>query len=70
MKKIEKTIKSNVVYDGKILRLNNDDVLANGKKVTREIVHHNGGVCILAVVDGKIPMVKQYRYAYGRPEYR
>ena len=65
MKKIEKTIKSNVVYDGKILRLNNDEVLANGKKVTREIVHHNGGVCILAVVGGKIPMVKQYRYAYG-----
>ena len=65
MKKIEKTIKSNVVYDGKILRLNNDDVLANGKQVTREIVHHNGGVCILANVDGKIPMVRQYRYAYG-----
>ena len=66
MKKIEKTIKSNVVYDGKILRLNNDDVLVNGKQVTREVVHHNGGVCILANVDGKIPMVKQYRYAYRK----
>ena len=66
MKKEEKTLKSNVVYDGKILRLNNDDIIcANGVKATREIVHHNGGVCILAFVDDKIVMVRQFRYAYG-----
>ena len=66
MKKEEKTLKSNVVYDGKILRLNNDDIIcSNGVKATREIVHHNGGDCILAFVDNKIVMVKQYRYAYG-----
>lgn len=64
MKKEEKTLKTNVVYQGKILTLNNDDVLVNGKQATREVVHHNGGVCILAEVDGKIPMVKQFRYAY------
>ena len=65
MAKIEKTIKSNIVYDGKILRLNNDDVEVNGLKVTREIIHHHGGVCILAFVDNKVAMIKQYRYAYG-----
>ena len=66
MKKEEKTLKSNVVYDGKILRLNNDDIICpNGVKATREIVHHNGGVCILAFVDDKVVMVRQFRYAYG-----
>lgn len=65
MGRIEKTLKSNVVYKGKILTLNNDDVLVNGKKSTREVVHHHGGVCILAEVDGKIVFEKQYRYAYG-----
>lgn len=61
----EKTIKSNVVYDGKILRLNNDDIECdNGVRATREIVHHNGGVCILAFKDNKVVMVKQYRYAF------
>ena len=65
MAKIEKTIKSNVVYDGKILRLNNDDVEVNGKKVTREVVHHHGGVCVLAFHHDKVVMIKQYRYAYG-----
>ena len=70
MKKEEKTLKSNVIYDGKILRLNCDDVLtSNGIKTKREVVHHHGGVCVLAVVDGKIPMVKQYRYAYGEEMY-
>ena len=66
MKKEEKTIKSNVVYDGIIMRINCDDVeAANGMKVKREIVHHNGGVCVLSIYEGKVILVKQYRYAYG-----
>ena len=66
MKKEEKTLKSNIVYDGKILRLNCDDVLcSNGVVAKREIIHHHGGVCVLAFVDNKIAMVKQFRYAYG-----
>ena len=61
----EKTIKSNVIYDGKILRLNCDDVECdNGTIAKREIVHHNGGVCILAFVEDKVVMVRQYRYAF------
>ena len=70
MKKEEKTIKSNVVYDGRILRLNADEVsLPNGGTSLREVVHHHGGVCILAIYNGKIPLVKQFRYAYGKEMY-
>ena len=70
MKKEEKTLKKNLVYDGKIMRVYNDDVLAaNNIKTTREIIVHKGGVCVLAVVDGKIPLVKQYRYAFGKEMY-
>ena len=66
MDKKEKCLKSNVIYKGKILTLNCDDVLcSNGEQAKREIVHHRGGVTILAEVDGKIAFVKQFRYAYG-----
>ena len=65
MGKEEKTIKENVIYKGRILSLNCDDVLAsNGKETKREVVHHNGGVCILAFLNDKIAMVKQFRYSY------
>ncbi|MCQ2776105.1 MAG: NUDIX hydrolase [Bacilli bacterium] len=65
MSKIEKTLKNNVVFEGKVLTLNCDDVLCpNGVKATREVVHHHGGVCILAKIDDKYAFVRQYRYAY------
>lgn len=70
MKKEEKTIKQNLVFDGKVLHVFNDEIEAcNGIKTTREIIHHNGGVCVLAVVDNKIPLVKQFRYAYKKEIY-
>ena len=62
----EKTYSSNVVYDGKIMTVNNDEVLLlNGKKSRREVVHHNGGSTVLCEMDGKILFVKQYRYSVG-----
>ena len=65
MKKEEKTNIENVIYKGKILQLNVDEViLPDGKIGEREIIHHRGGVCVLLNVDGKIPLVKQFRYAY------
>ena len=67
MKKEEKTVKSDLVFDGKVLHVYNDQIsLADGRLSTREIIHHNGGVCVLALVDGKIPLVKQFRYAYKK----
>jgi len=59
MENIEKTINTKRVFDGKIINLRVDEVLLpNGRKSTREIVEHRGGVGIVAVVDKKIIFVK------------
>lgn len=65
MEKKEKTLKKNLIYSGKILSLYSDDVICpNGNVSKREIVRHNGGVCVLAIVDDCVILEKQYRYAY------
>lgn len=67
MKYEEKTLKKNVVYQGKILDLRVDDaLLPDGKACIREIVDHSGGACVLYVQDDKAVFVRQYRYAYGK----
>lgn len=67
---IEKTVKKNYVYEGKILKLRRDEAeLPNGKPCIREIVEHSGGACVLYVEDGKALFVRQYRYAYGESLY-
>ena len=61
----EKTVRSNIVFQGNILKVHNDDALrADGKPCTREYIEHPGGACALFVKDGKILLVRQYRYAY------
>ncbi len=62
---IESIVKTNEVFSGKVVRLCVDDVVfPDGKTSKREVVRHNGGVCIVAVDnDGKILMERQYRYA-------
>ena len=63
---MEKTVKKQYIYNGKILNLRCDDaVLPDGKPCKREIVEHPGGAAILCVQDGKVILVRQYRYAYG-----
>lgn len=61
----ERTLKSDTVYDGKILRLDVETVLLpNDKTAIREIVRHPGAVAILPITrDGNIYFVKQYRKA-------
>lgn len=64
---IEKTLTSDVVYNGKIINVYNDKVeISTGKTSYREVVEHSGGVVILAVHKKdnieKILMVKQFRY--------
>lgn len=64
MKKFEEqTIKTEEIYNGKIIRLQVDDVkLPNGKVGKREIVKHPGAVAIMAFTDDKkMIMVEQYR---------
>lgn len=53
------------VYDGKILKLNVDEVLLeNGKTATREYVAHRGGAAIIAETEDGILFVEQFRYPY------
>lgn len=67
---VEKTVKKNYLYEGKILSLRKDDALtADGKPCIREIIEHSGGACVLCVEDGKVLLVRQYRYAYGESIY-
>lgn len=63
----EKTISSDEIYNGKVIRVTRDTVSVPGGTAYREIVHHHGGVCCGALNDrGEIALVSQYRYAYGR----
>ncbi len=59
----EEKVSSRLVYEGKILSLYVDDVrLPDGKGSKRECVRHCGGAAVLFVKDGKVALVKQYRY--------
>lgn len=70
MEYIEKTVKKNYIYRGKILTVRCDDAeLPDGKPCLREIIEHSGGACVLYVKDEKVVLVKQYRYAYGESIY-
>lgn len=67
---VEKTVRKNYIYKGKILSLRCDEAeLPNGKPCKREIVEHSGGACVLYVENGKVLLVRQYRYAYGESIY-
>ena len=61
----EKTISTKTVHEGNYLTLNRDEVLLpNGNKSTREWIKHPGAVCCIPILpDGKIGLIKQYRYA-------
>lgn len=62
----ETTIDSTVLYDGKILRVEKDNVqLEDGTKTIREVVRHPGGVCVLALTDqNEVLLVRQFRYPH------
>lgn len=64
MKQYEKTIKSEEIFNGKILKLCVEDVqLPDGRFSKREIITHQGAVAILPIIDGEMIFVKQYRIA-------
>lgn len=64
----EKTMKSDKLYEGKILNLRIDTVELPDKKYSkREIVEHPGGVAVIPVTDdNSVILVKQYRKAVER----
>ena len=49
---------------GKVFNLNFDEVLwVNGKKITRQLIEHNGITSIVPIVDKSyIVLLRQYRY--------
>ncbi|MGX9133774.1 NUDIX domain-containing protein [Rummeliibacillus sp. JY-2-4R] len=64
MKKFEeKTISTKQIFDGRIIKVQVDEVtLPNGKTATRELVKHPGAVAIIPITsEGKIVMVEQFR---------
>ncbi len=59
----EKTIESDLIFDGRVVKLYKDSVeLSTGQKTFREVVKHTGGVVILALKEDKVLLVKQFRY--------
>lgn len=62
---MEKVLKQNLVYKGKLLSLETFEVvMPSGFKTTREVVYHPGAVGILALNElDQVLMVRQYRTA-------
>lgn len=61
----EKTLSEEYLYKGRILNLRKDKIiLPDGKEALREVVEHSGGSCILCEKEGKILLVRQFRYPY------
>ena len=62
----EKKLSSERVYNGIIVNVDVDEALSpSGNIVKREVVRHPGGVGIVALDDdGRIILVRQYRYAF------
>lgn len=63
----EKTVSSELLYDGKVIHVYRDDItLPDGKLAFREYNRHIGAVCVIPVTeDGNVICVRQYRYAVG-----
>ncbi|HTS11862.1 MAG TPA: NUDIX hydrolase [Candidatus Limnocylindrales bacterium] len=60
-----KVVSSEVAYEGRVFAVRRDHVIEpSGVEATREIVTHSGSVVVLPVFpDGKILLIRQYRYA-------
>ncbi len=58
----EKTISSETVFEGRIIKVKVDKVDVMGETQSREIVEHPGGVGVVAITDNnEIILVAQYR---------
>ncbi|HBI84942.1 MAG TPA: ADP-ribose pyrophosphatase [Ruminococcus sp.] len=63
----EKKLGSEEIYHGRILHVTRDTVLLeNGTEAIREVIHHPGGACVVALTDaGEVLMVRQFRYPHA-----
>jgi len=65
---MEKTLESKLLHEGRHFSFLRDEVeLPNGYRTHRDIVRHPGAVAVVPVLpDGRVVMVRQYRYAAGK----
>ncbi len=68
-----KLVSSKVSYKGKVFSVHTDTVIEpGGNKNTRDVIHHNGSVVILAIDDSRnaadpdVILERQYRHAAGQ----
>ncbi|MBO5713029.1 MAG: NUDIX hydrolase [Clostridia bacterium] len=67
MQLFEKTVSSENIFNGKVVKLKKDVVeLPNGETAVREVITHSGGASVIAEDDGYIYFVKQFRYPYNK----
>ena len=64
----EQTISSELVFEGRLVRVRADGVLLpNGRNATREVVEHRPSVVVVPIdADGNAILVRQYRYPAER----
>ncbi|MEG0369580.1 MAG: NUDIX hydrolase [Hungatella sp.] len=62
-----KRLKRELKYQGTILKIYEDTVIANGHEAHWDFIHHDGAAAVLPITeDGRILMVRQYRNALDR----
>lgn len=65
----ERTLETKEIFRGRIISVQVDTVqLPNGETATREIVRHPGAVAVLALLDGKLLVVEQFRKPLERAQ--
>jgi ADP-ribose pyrophosphatase len=64
----EHFVSGEVVFEGKLLKVHRDVVrLPDATSATREYIRHPGAVAIVPMLDdGRVVLVRQYRYPHGR----
>ena len=64
----ETTLASQLIFDGRLLKVYRDEVgLVNGGTSIREFIHHPGGVAVVALDrDGNVCLERQFRYPYKK----
>ncbi len=62
-----KLLKSKILYQGKVFRLQRDTVIEpGGVRADRDIIVHPGSVVVLPIFeDGRILLIRQYRHSVG-----
>ena len=63
----ERIVSADVAWEGKIFSVEHQRVeLSDGSLDWREVVLHHGGAGVVAAIDGRVCLVRQYRVALGR----